>query len=257
MEFRPCIDIHNGVVKQIVGSSYNDAGSAEENYISDHDSAYFAGLYKEDGLSGGHVILLNKKDSPYYEATKQEAFKALATYPGGLQVGGGIDSGNAADFLDAGASHVIVTSYVFNDGKICYNRLEELKKEVGSGHIVLDLSCKKVNDTYFIATDRWQKLSDIALDEKLITELSDYCDEYLVHAVDVEGKVNGIEEDVVRLLASSKRPVTYAGGISSIDDLRKIFLLGEGRVNATIGSALSLFGGELDYKEVVRCIQSW
>lgn len=129
MEFRPCIDIHNGKVKQIVGSSLADEGDrAVENFVAGADAAYYAHLYKEAGLRGGHIILLNSRDSAYYEATKAQALQALAEYPGGLQIGGGIDAANAKQFLDAGASHVIVTSYVFRDGKIDYERLATLRK---------------------------------------------------------------------------------------------------------------------------------
>ena len=258
MEFRPCIDIHNGCVKQIVGSSLKDSGSALENFVATKDAAYYAKLYAKDHLKGGHVILLNAKDSPEYEKTREAAVSALKAYPGGLQVGGGIDSLNASFFLDAGASHVIVTSYVFRDGKICYNHLTELKEAVGSKHIVLDLSCRRSRDgAYLIVTDRWQKFTETELSVEVLQELGSYCDEFLVHAVDVEGKSNGIEEDVVRILKDSPIPATYAGGVASYADIEKIARVGEGRVHVTIGSALSLFGGDLDYREVLRCIQSW
>ncbi len=257
MEFRPCIDIHNGRVKQIVGGTLRDGGTAVENYVADHDSAYYAKLYASDGLKGGHVILLNAKDSPEYAATKAAAFAALSAFYGGLQAGGGINADNAKEFLDAGASHVIVTSYVFRDGRICYNHLKELTEAVGKEHVVLDLSCKRIADTYRIMTDRWQKATDTDLNRELLFELSAYCDEFLVHAVDVEGKVSGIEEDVIRILKDAPVPVTYAGGVSTMQDLEKIHTLGEGRVDVTIGSALSLFGGNLDYREVVACIRSW
>lgn len=266
MEFRPCIDIHNGSVKQIVGGSLRDEGAVSENFVATKSAADYAKLYASDGLKGGHVILLNAKDSPSYQATKEAAFSALQAYPSGLQVGGGIDSKNAHEFLDAGASHVIVTSYVFRDGMICYNHLTELQKAVGKEHIVLDLSCRKMSadpdfhgseDAYRIVTDRWQKFTTTPLSKKLLSELAGYCDEFLVHAVDVEGKVSGIEEGVVTILKDSPIPVTYAGGIAAIDDLKRIRELGDGRVNVTIGSALSLFGGSLDYREVLQCIRSW
>ena len=111
MEFRPCIDIHNGKVKQIVGSSLMDNGDkARENFVSARDAVFFAKLYQRDRLKGGHVILLNPASSSYYEETKRQAIEALRAYPGGLQVGGGICPENAEEFLRAGASHVIVTS---------------------------------------------------------------------------------------------------------------------------------------------------
>ena len=144
MEFRPCIDIHNGKIKQIVGSSLRDEGNqAKENFVSEQDGAFYADFYKKDNLKGGHIILLNSKDSEYYEKTKEQAMLALKTWPGGFQVGGGITAENAAEFLDAGASHVIVTSYVFKDGQVDYQNLEKLQKEVGTDRVVIDLSCRK------------------------------------------------------------------------------------------------------------------
>ncbi|MFT3983989.1 MAG: phosphoribosylformimino-5-aminoimidazole carboxamide ribotide isomerase [Lachnospiraceae bacterium] len=257
MELRPCIDLHNGKVKQIVGGTLKDLDDqAETNFVSEADAAYYARLYRSHGLRGGHVILLNGADSPYYEATKQEAFAALRAYPGGLQAGGGIHEQNAELFLEAGASHVIVTSYVFYGGEICYDRLEKLRSAVGKEHIVLDVSCRKREGRYDIVTDRWQKFTQTPLSVELLRELSAYCDEFLVHAVDVEGRTSGIEEPVVRLLAKAADPVTYAGGISSYDDIAKIKEIGNNRVNITIGSALSLFGGQLDFEEIIRCVQS-
>lgn len=257
MEFRPCIDLHNGKVKQIIGGTLRDQGDlAETNFVSEKDAAYYAGLYRAHDLRGGHVILLNGADSPYYEATRQEAFAALSAYPGGLQVGGGIHAQNAGLFLEAGASHVIVTSYVFKGGEICYDHLEKLRSAVGKEHIVLDVSCRKREGRYDVVTDRWQKFTQTPLSVELLQELSVYCDEFLVHAVDVEGKASGIEEPVVRLLAGAASPVTYAGGISSYRDIEKIKEIGNNRVNITIGSALSLFGGQLDFEEVIRLVKS-
>ena len=257
MEFRPCIDIHNGKVKQIVGGTLKDADdAAETNFVSGQNAAYYADLYRRHGLKGGHVILLNGTDSPYYEATKQEAFAALAAYPQGLQVGGGITAENAEQYLAAGASHVIVTSYVFKDGMICYPQLKKLKAAVGKEHIVLDVSCRKRGTSYDIVTDRWQKFTDTPLSTDLLAELSEYCDEFLVHAVDVEGKASGIEATVVSLLADAVKPVTYAGGVSSYQDIETIKQIGKNKVNITIGSALSLFGGKLDFEEVIQCTRS-
>lgn len=257
MEFRPCIDLHNGKVKQIVGGTLRDQGDqAETNFVSIKDAAYYAGLYREYGLRGGHVILLNGADSPYYEATRQEAFSALRAYPGGLQVGGGIHAENAELFLKAGASHVIVTSYVFKDGEICYDHLEKLRFAVGKEHIVLDVSCRRREGRYEVVTDRWQKFTKTPLSVELLQELSFYCDEFLVHAVDVEGKALGIEEPVVRLLAEAESPVTYAGGISSYSDIEKIKEIGNNRVNITIGSALNLFGGQLNFEEIIHRVNS-
>ena len=257
MEFRPCIDIHNGKVKQIVGGSLTDLNNeATENFVATQDAAFFANLYKKAGLKGGHIILLNSKDSEYYEATRAQAFEALREYPGGLQVGGGITSQNAGEYLEAGASHVIVTSYVFHDGKVDYKRLKELERAVGKEHLVLDLSCKKVDGEYRIVTDRWQKLTKEVVSLELMDRLAGYCSEFLIHAVDVEGKANGIEAELAAMLGAwDGLPITYAGGVHSYEDLDLLKSLGRNRLNVTIGSALELFGGSLQWKEVVRRIQ--
>lgn len=253
MEFRPCIDIHNGRVKQIVGGSLKDKGNqAEENFVSQMDGAFYANMYKKAGIRGGHIILLNPVTSEYYEATRAQALLALHSYPGGLQIGGGITADNAAKFIEAGASHVIVTSYVFNNGRIDYNNLEKLVDAVGKSHLVLDLSCRKKDDSYYIVTDRWQKFTDEVITEELLDELSQYCDEFLIHAVDVEGKASGIEKELVILLGDwGKIPLTYAGGVHSFEDLRLIKELGHNRVNVTIGSALDLFGGSMKFEDVI------
>lgn len=252
MEFRPCIDIHNGKVKQIVGGSLKDAGNkADENFVSEQDAAFYAELYKKEGFRGGHIILLNAKDSEYYETTREQALMALREYPTGLQVGGGITEENAAEFLAAGASHVIVTSYVFYDGQIQMERLKRLCDAVGKEHLVLDLSCRKKDGDYYIVTDRWQKFTRQVISEALLEELSGYCDEFLVHAVDVEGKAGGIEEKLAELLGNwGKIPITYAGGVGSFEDLEKLKKLGKNRLNVTIGSALDLFGGTMSYEKV-------
>lgn len=256
MKFRPCIDIHNGHVVQIVGSSLRDENdSAQNNFVSEKDSAYYANLYKEHGLSGGHIIILNGKDSEYYEATKAEAVKALQTYKGGMQIGGGITDKNAEEYILAGASHIIVTSYVFSDGEICYNNLNRLNSAVGREHICLDVSCRMRDGKYYVVTDRWQKFTDVVLDENLIVSLSEYCDELLVHAVDVEGRKAGINATIAGILEKSPIPVTYAGGISSLDDIAKIRSIGNNKIDFTIGTALNIFGGDLDLMEVIRCTQ--
>lgn len=254
MRFRPCIDIHNGKVKQIVGGSLCDIrNTAEENFVSEYDASFYARLYKQRGLKGGHVIILNAADSEFYQKTKEQAMQALAEYPQGLQVGGGIGTDNALEFIDAGASHVIVTSYVFQEGKIHWSRLKELKNKVGKEHLVLDLSCRKKKDRYYIVTDRWQKFTDAELTGSLLEKLAEYCDEFLVHAVDVEGRASGIEKDVVRILAEEQKlPVTYAGGVGSYEDLRQLKEIGRDRIDVTVGSALDLFGGTLEFEKVVQ-----
>ena len=256
MKFRPCIDIHNGKVKQIVGGSLLDKGDyAQDNFVSEKDGDFYAKLYKDAGLEGGHIILLNPVGSQYYEEDVRQACLALSAYPGGLQIGGGMTAENAAFFLEQGASHIIVTSYVFKDGKINYENLEKIVAVTGKEHLVLDLSCRKKGEDYYIVTDRWQKFTDVVLTPSVLDELADHCAEFLVHAVDVEGKARGIEEPLVRMLGSwDGIPVTYAGGVGSFDDLRKLKELGQNRLNVTIGSALDLFGGPMNYEETVKFI---
>lgn len=254
MEFRPCIDIHNGSVKQIVGGSLKDQNDeAVENYVAEQDAAFYARLYREYQIRNGHIILLNPVTSPYYKETKNQAVAALRAYPGGLQVGGGITPENAGEYLDAGASHVIVTSYVFKDGEIQYDKLKKLVQKTGKQHLVLDLSVRKKDGRYLIVTDRWQKYTRVELTEQTLDELSAYCDEFLIHAVDVEGKTGGIETDLVEILGRwGKMPVTYAGGVHSFEDLGILKKLGRDRVHVTIGSALDLFGGNMKFEEVLR-----
>lgn len=253
MKFRPCIDIHNGKVKQIVGGSLRDQGDqAEENFSSDQNAAYFARMYKKDGLRGGHIILLNPPSSEYYHETKRQAMEALRAYPGGMQIGGGITAENAGEYIDAGASHVIVTSYVFRDGRICFDNLEKLVRAVGKERIVLDLSCRKKEDgNYYIVTNRWQTFTDVKISTDLLDRLGEFCDEFLVHGVDVEGKASGVEEGLVELLSEYDGCViTYAGGIGSLDDLRIFEEKSKGKIDFTIGSALDLFGGKIPYRMI-------
>ncbi len=254
MKFRPCIDIHNGKVKQIVGSSLQDRGNeAAENFVAEQGAGYFANLYKTYGLTGGHIILLNSMDSEYYEASRRQALEALKAYPGGLQIGGGINPENAQDYLKAGASHVIVTSYVFQNGRIQYENLSKMEKAVGKNHLVLDLSCRRKEDNYYVVTDRWQKFTDIAVNYKTLEALSGYCDEFLIHAVDVEGKSNGIEREIAEVLGSwNGIPITYAGGISSLKDIELLRDYSNGKLDYTVGSALDLFGGNIQFEELIK-----
>ena len=253
MKFRPCIDIHNGQVKQIVGGSLSDFGDkANENFVATQDAAFYANLYKKHNLQGGHIILLNGKESPYYEATKAQAINALKAYPGGMQIGGGINDENAYEYLEQGADKIIVTSFVFKKGQISYENLEKLVKAVGKENLVLDLSCRKKEGMYYIVTDRWQNYTDVVLNQESLDCFSKFCDEFLVHAVDVEGKAAGIEEEVAALLGNwGKLPATYAGGIHTYEDLETLRLLGKGNVDFTIGSALDLFGGVLEFDKIV------
>ncbi|MCR5715605.1 MAG: phosphoribosylformimino-5-aminoimidazole carboxamide ribotide isomerase [Lachnospiraceae bacterium] len=258
MQFRPCIDIHNGKVKQIVGSSLRDQGDqAKDNFVAAHDAAYYATLYREEHLQGGHVILLNAADSPYYLETRRQAMSALAAYPGGLQVGGGITAENATEYMRAGASHVIVSSYVFKGGHVLQNRLNALVKEVGKEHIVLDLSCRKSGDFYYIVTDRWQTMTQIPVIPETLEELAAYCDEFLIHAVDVEGKNGGIELPLIELLSGWNRlPITYAGGVHNMEDLALLKKAGEDKIGVTIGTALELFGGTMKLQDVINACRA-
>ncbi len=247
MKFRPCIDLHNGKVKQIIGGSLTSSSEAPvENYVSPRDAAYYSHLYKGDSLTGGHTIMLGP-------GNEGEVLKALHAYPGGLQVGGGIHVENAAHYLAEGASHVIVTSYVFKDGLINQENLDKLVTVIGADKLVLDLSCRKKGDTYFVVTDRWQKFTKWEITLRNLESLAQYCNEFLIHAVDVEGKCRGVEEQLVARLGKwSPIPTTYAGGVASFADLELVKHLGQGKLDVTIGSALDLFGGSLPYKEVVR-----
>ena len=253
MNFRPCIDIHNGKVKQIVGGSLRDDGNeAQENFVSDMEASDFARLYREKGLWGGHVILLNAAGSEFYEEDVRQAEAALREFPGGLQVGGGITCDNARSFLDMGASHVIVTSYVFAGGEIRFDRLGRLCRLVGKDHVVLDLSCRKKDGAYYIVTDRWQNFTSHMLDEAFMEKMAAYCDEFLVHGVNVEGTSSGIDRELVHILARhTDIPVTYAGGIGSYADLDLLQNISGGRMNYTVGSALDLFGGVLEFDKIV------
>jgi phosphoribosylformimino-5-aminoimidazole carboxamide ribotide isomerase len=253
MRFRPCIDIHNGSVKQIVGGSLKDeADQAKENFVSELGSEFYARLYRNNGLKGGHVIILNPPESEFYEADLRQAKNALGEYPGGLQIGGGINAENAKRFLDMGASHVIVTSYVFKSGHVNYENLDKLVTAVGRRHIVLDLSCRKKDDKYYIVTDRWQKYTQETVDFETLDRLAGYCDEYLVHAVDVEGRASGIECGLAEILGNwGKLPVTYAGGVGSFEDLNELKESGQNRLDVTIGSALDIFGGNMKFEDVL------
>jgi phosphoribosylformimino-5-aminoimidazole carboxamide ribotide isomerase len=244
--FRPCIDLHEGKVKQIVGGTLGDAG-LRTNFVSEKSAARFAELYKHDGLAGGHVIQLG----PGNEA---EARAALAAFPGGLHLGGGVNGQNACGWLDAGASHVIVTSWVFREGRVDWARLDELVRTIGREKLVLDLSCRQRDGKYFVVTDRWQKFTELVVNAETLKIFSDYCAEFLIHAVDVEGWCRGIDDGLIEKLGRwSPIPVTYAGGANSLADLEAVTKLGDGKVDLTIGSALDIFGGNgVKYADCVR-----
>lgn len=244
--FRPCIDLHEGVVKQIVGGSLTEEG-AVENHVSPHSAAWFASRYRDDGLLGGHVIQLGP-------GNQHAALEALSSYPGGLQVGGGVTPENARMWLDAGAQKVIVTSYLFDEGELSQARLNHLAEVVAPSELVIDLSCRRVAGDYFVATERWQRVTTTRIDEDLVTRLAPYCTEFLVHAADVEGLCRGIEDDLVILLGNVvTHPCTYAGGAKELSDLRRVEELSQGALDLTFGSALDIFGGRgVTYEDCVE-----
>jgi phosphoribosylformimino-5-aminoimidazole carboxamide ribotide isomerase len=245
--FRPCIDLHEGKVKQIVGGTLDAGpGRLQTNFVSDRPAAWYAELYQRDGLKGGHVIRLG----PGNDA---EARAALQAYPGGLQIGGGVNLNNARAWLDAGASHVIVTSWVFRGGQVDWERLAQLVEAIGKARLVLDLSCRRRGGGYFVVTDRWQKFTDLAISRETLEKLAEWCAEFLIHAVDVEGQCRGIDQELVSNLGQwSPIPTTYAGGAKSLADLAAVTRLGQRRIDLTIGSALDIFGGSgVRYEDAV------
>jgi phosphoribosylformimino-5-aminoimidazole carboxamide ribotide isomerase len=248
MRFRPCIDLRKGRVVQIVGGSLVDKDSEKlkTNFDTDRSPSDFAKLYKEDNLAGGHVISLGP-------GNEEAALSALHAFPDGFHIGGGITPHNAIMYLDAGASHVIVTSYVFSNGQIDMDKLQLIKEAVGKNRLVLDLSCRKKGSDFWIVTDRWQKFTDVSISPEILNQLANHCDEFLVHGVDVEGKMEGIQTDLIEILGKySTIPVTYAGGVKDISDLDLVKELGNDRVDLTIGSALDIFGGSIPYRSVVE-----
>tara|TARA_B100000686_G_C16775694_1_gene968313 strand:- start:31 stop:801 length:771 start_codon:yes stop_codon:yes gene_type:complete len=247
--FRPCIDLHNGRVKQIVGSSIDEdqPDSLRTNFISEQSPAWFAEKYRRDNLSGGHIIKLGRGND-------EAAHEALSAWPGGLQIGGGITATNASDWINAGASHVIVTSWLFQEGEIDMYRLHELNEKVGQSRLVIDLSCRKLDQDYFVVTNRWQTFTDTRINAETLDRLANYCDEFLIHGVDVEGLSEGIDETLVQLIADySPISATYAGGARSLADLYRVSEIGKERVHLTIGSALDIFGGSgVKYSDAVK-----
>lgn len=247
MKFRPCIDLHQGVVKQIVGSTLSDtsAASLQTNFQAEHPPEWFAELYKKDGLKGGHIIKLGPDNDT-------AARSALSAWPGGMQIGGGINIDNAEEWLDAGAEAVIMTSWIFHDGIFDEDRIKKLVQKIDKNNLVLDLSCRRKNDVYVIVTNRWQTFTSEIISPTLLDKLSSYCFEFLIHAVDVEGKSSGIETNLVKHLGKwAGIPITYAGGISSMEDIEKIKHYGNGNIDFTVGSALDIFGGDkLKYNDL-------
>lgn len=252
MKFRPCIDLHDGKVVQIVGGSLqdDDRGALQTNFVSSKLPVEYAQLYRKDHLVGGHVISLGN-------GNHNAALKALQAYPGGMHYGGGVTPDNAFEFLDAGASHVIVTSWVFSGDKLDVQKLVELSERVGRQRLVLDLSCRWRGEHFYVVTNRWQTFTSEIIDASLLERLGVYCSEFLVHGVDVEGRSQGIQEDLIELLgAYSPLPVTYAGGVSRLEDLDLVKALGQNRVDLTIGSALDIFGGTIRYEDVLEWVRA-
>ncbi|MDA7870633.1 phosphoribosylformimino-5-aminoimidazole carboxamide ribotide isomerase [Mariniblastus sp.] len=257
--FRPCIDLHDGQVKQIVGSTLFDPSNRSSvaddlvvNFVSERTAAWFAEKYKSDNLQGGHLIQLG----PGNEAA---ALGALAAFPGGLQLGGGISLHNAARWLDRGASHVIVTSCLFDDaGRFLEQNLIELEREIGASRLVIDLSCKRTTQGWMVAKDRWQTLTDLPVNHETLERLANYCDEFLIHAADVEGLCQGVDAELIGLLGAwGGIPMTYAGGVASMDDIRLVSAVGEGKVDVTVGSSLDVFGGSgVAYRDLLDWNQS-
>lgn len=245
--FRPCIDLHEGKVKQLVGGTLgDDPAGLRTNFVSDRSAEFFAELYRQDGLKGGHVILLGPGND-------EAARAALGAYPGGLQLGGGVNVENARGWLEAGASHVIVTSWVFREGRVDLDRLKALMRAVGKDRLVLDLSCRRKGDAYCVVTDRWQRFTEVTITPASLEDLSAFCAEFLIHAVDVEGLCRGIDRELVGKLAEwSPLPATYAGGATSLADLEEVTRVGRGKIDLTIGSALDIFGGTgVRYRDAV------
>ena len=244
-QFRPCIDLHDGKVKQIVGSTIEQS-DFQENFVSEKPSAWFADQFREDDLRGGHIIKLG----PGNDAA---AMEALSSWPGGFQIGGGITIENGQTWIDAGASHVIVTSWLFDGPGLDWERVRSLAKEIGSCRIVIDLSCRRAGGGWRVATNRWQTITDVDVSVEILERLAPYCHEFLIHAADVEGKCDGVDRELVELLSTfDTRKVTYAGGVASMDDLIQIDEISEGKLDVTIGSALDLFGGfGLRYSDLV------
>ncbi len=238
--FRPCIDLHEGRVKQIVGGSLRDDGPGPAtNFVATEGPGHFAAMYRRDGLDGGHVIKLGPGND-------DAAREALAAFPGGMHLGGGVTSENAARWIAAGASKVIVTSFVFDGDALSDARMEELARAVGRERVVLDLSCRRHEGAYYVAKDRWQTLTATRIDAATLARIAAFSSELLVHAADVEGKCEGIDEELVALLGrESPLPVTYAGGGRDVADLARVDALSGGRVDLTFGSALDIFGGSL------------
>ncbi|QRG39406.1 phosphoribosylformimino-5-aminoimidazole carboxamide ribotide isomerase [Candidozyma auris] len=259
-KFRGCIDIHAGQVKQIVGGTLtkddvSPTDKAQENFVSTKPSSYYAQLYREHNVEGCHVIKLGTNP-----ANNEAAQLALETWPNHLQVGGGITIDNADAWLNMGASHVIVTSWLFtknthDEWNLDMERLIKISNKIGKENLVVDLSCRRVigdddEISWFVATNKWQTITKCKLSSELLDMLSEFCDEFLIHAADVEGLCKGIDAELVENLGEwcprgYEGKITYAGGAKSASDLALVEQLSRGKVDLTYGSSLDVFGGEL------------
>lgn len=268
-KFRGCIDIHAGQVKQIVGGTLTKddlpletKDSTTENFVLTKPSLFYADLYRQHGVEGCHVIKLGSNP-----ANDEAARLACATWPNHLQVGGGINDTNALQWLDEyKASQVIVTSWLFSsaDGKtiLDWAKLQKISNLVGKDRLVVDLSCREVKTAsgtkWVVAINKWQTLTDSELSEEFLAQVAQYCSEFLIHAADVEGLCNGIDEKLVEQLgkwcpSGFAGRIVYAGGAKLVDDLALVKRLSDGKVDLTYGSALDIFGGKLvTFNEVVQ-----
>ena len=246
MRFRPCIDLHDGKVKQIVGSTMKDNNILQVNFESTYSSSYFASLYKKNGLKGGHVIKLGAGNDLAAE-------EALTSFPDNLQIGGGIIAKNAKEWLAKGASHVIVTSAIFEAGKLLMDKLLELVDVCGKEHLVIDLSCGRKDSNYVVMTDRWRHYSEVKINRNLFDRLAPYCDEFLIHAVDVEGKQKGLDKNLIeKICPVGEHRIVYAGGIHTLEEIKYLRDKSEGKLDFSIGSSLDIFGGHLKYQDIIK-----
>ncbi|KAL8805481.1 MAG: hypothetical protein Q9182_001936 [Xanthomendoza sp. 2 TL-2023] len=249
-KFRPCIDLHSGQVKQIVGGTLSDSSSElKTNHISTLPASHFGSLYKKHELHGAHVIMLG----PSNEVAAQEA---LGAWPGNLQLGGGITAGNAREWIERGAEKVIVTSYLFPRAQFSLDHLEAVLAALSkdAGKLVIDLSCRRTGGKWMVAMNKWQTLTNMEVNQESIRLLEPYCSEFLIHAADNEGLQSGIDEELIIKLGDwCTKPVTYAGGARYLEDLDLVKKLSRGKVDLTIGSALDVFGGSsVKFEECVK-----
>ncbi|KAI9826660.1 MAG: Enzyme that catalyzes the fourth step in the histidine pathway [Thelocarpon impressellum] len=196
--FRPCIDLHSGQVKQIVGGTLTTiTDDLKTNHVSKLPASHFADLYRQNDVIGAHVIMLGP-------GNEEAARDALRAWKGGLQIGGGISESTAAEWINWGAEKVIITSYLFPRGKFSMDRLRSVLAALGDDKqkLVIDLSCRRKEDTWIVAMDKWQTLTDMEVNQESISLLEPLCSEFLIHAADNEGLQRGIDEELAEAAAS-------------------------------------------------------